>query len=90
MLFSPVQIRRSGLRRRSVGDADHSGEQRLVCRDPGSGVAVTQNGDAVTIVGDLTDVNNALDNGITYTPVGSSNTLTLSVTDGSETPHFGR
>ncbi len=49
----------------------------------GSGVAITQNGDVVTIVGDLTDVNNALDNGITYTPVGSSNTLTLSVTDGS-------
>ena len=49
----------------------------------GSGVAITQNGDVATIVGDLTDVNNALDNGITYTPVGSSNTLTLSVTDGS-------
>ena len=49
----------------------------------GSGVAITQNGDVVTIVGDLTDVDNALDNGITYTPVGSSNTLTLSVTDGS-------
>ncbi len=49
----------------------------------GSGVAITQNGDVVTIVGGLTDVDNALDNGITYTPVGSSNSLTLSVTDGS-------
>ena len=46
-------------------------------------MAITQNGDVVTIVGGLTDVDNALDNGITYTPVGSSNSLTLSVTDGS-------
>ena len=49
----------------------------------GSGLSITQSGDQVTIVGDLTDVNAALDNGITYTPVGTSNTLTLSVTDGS-------
>ena len=50
----------------------------------GSGLTVNQNGDEVTITGDLTDVNNALNDGITYTPVGTtSNTLTLSVTDGS-------
>ena len=47
--------------------------------------AINQVGDTVTITGDLTNVNNALDNGITYTPaVGvTSNTLSLSVTDGS-------
>ncbi len=49
----------------------------------GSGLTVNQNGDVITITGDLTDVNNALNDGITYTPVGSANTLTLSVTDGS-------
>ena len=51
----------------------------------GSGLTVTQSGDEVTIAGDLTDINNALNNGLTYTPAAGviSNTLTLSVTDGS-------
>jgi probable HAF family extracellular repeat protein len=48
----------------------------------GSGLIVNQSGDEITITGDLTDINNALDKGITYTPVGTSNTLTISVTDG--------
>ena len=51
----------------------------------GSGVTVTQNGDEVTIAGNLTGINNALDKGLAYTPATgvTSNTLTLSVTDGS-------
>ena len=50
----------------------------------GSGLTLTQSGDEVTITGDLTDINKALDNGITYTPATgvTSNTLMLSVTDG--------
>ena len=48
-------------------------------------MSVTGNGDEITVAGNLTDINNALENGFTYMPAAgiTSNMLTLSVTDGS-------
>ena len=49
----------------------------------GAGVVVNQSGDTVTLTGLLSAIKAALSGGLTYTPVGTSNTLTLSVDDGS-------
>ncbi len=52
----------------------------------GSHLNVVQSGDEVTISGHLADINDALSGGLTYTPGAgvTTNTLTLSVTDGSD------
>ena len=52
-----------------------------------SGLIFTQNGNEFTTSGSLTAINNGLEDGITYAPTvgGTTNTLTLSVTDGSDT-----
>ena len=81
VLFSPVEIDdlNSGANPLTLTIQASSGSFAAI-----SGSGVTQSGDEITIVGDLTDINNALDNGFTYTPatgVTSNTPLMLSVTD---------
>jgi hypothetical protein len=49
----------------------------------GSGLTITQSSNEITIAGLLSDVNNALSKNVIYTPASTSDTLTLSITDGS-------
>ena len=85
MLFSPFQIDdlNSGANPSLTLTIQASGG--TLAPITGSGLTINQNGNAITIAGDLADINSALDAGLTYTPAAgvTTNTLTISATDGA-------